>query len=160
MQLCCKKFVLRSVIWLLTWPRSIKPDAGSGLHSSEASLSWKQKGRRKARARKNNRKRRTETSGETWKLHRHTALKGESTTETRGETFWQKSIVLLSLLLGMLFLFLLCRQWHAPVFTSGWSLSVFPAPDGVWSAGAPPFLSVALGNALLLFLLSRAPLFF
>ena len=66
----------------------------------------------------------------------------------------------LPLLLGMLFLFLLCRERHAPAFTSGWSLSVFLALDSIWDPGAPQFPSVALGNALLLFLPSQAPPFF
>lgn len=100
--------------------------------------------------------------GETWKLPRHTALKGESGMGMRGNFFFffQKSIVFLPLLLGVLFLFLLCRERHAPALTSGWSLSVFLARDSVWDASAPHFPPVAFGNALLLFLPSQAPPFF
>lgn len=89
-QLCCKKFVLtlRSAVWLLTWPGNIKLDAGDGLPSSEASLSWEQKGRRKSTSKKKQQgSGGVKQSGETWKPPRHTAPKGKSGTGMRGKLF-------------------------------------------------------------------------
>lgn len=118
-----------------------------------ASLSWELERRSKAPATAEKQR-----SGKTWKLPSHTAPRGESETGVRGK-FCQRSVVFLALLLGMLFLFLLCRERHAAASTSGWSLSVFLARDTVWKAGALWVSSTSLGNALLLFLPSQAPPF-
>lgn len=122
-EVCTRTEVSRS---LLTWPGGIKLDVGVRLPSSELHCpgSRREGGKHEQQQGSRGGKRR----GETWKLPSRTAPKGESGTGMRGKRFAR---VFLPWLLGMLFLFLLCRERHAAAFISGWSLSVFLARDSV-----------------------------